>query len=142
MDKKGWTEIIEAFVVILIIIAAVLIAINRVEQERTDFSTKIYGAEIAILRELQLNKTYRNDTLSVTELPSVWQEPSFPSSIKQRIIYRTPDYLTCVARICEVEDPCYLDAYPLQDTYAQSVVISSNLETYSPRQLKIFCWII
>lgn len=141
MNKKGWIEIAEAFIVILLIMGVLLIAINKIEVSKTDFSSKVYGVEIAILREIQLNDSYRNEILSATDLPIEWDDANFPVEVKQRIIKRTPSYLTCIAKICVPEDPCYLTSYPIQDTYSQSVVITSNLQVYDPRQLKIFCWI-
>lgn len=140
MNKKGWIEIVESFTVILLIMSILLIVVSESRIEKKDFFSRISSAEVTVLREFQLNKTYREDILGITDLPSEWEDSDFPARIKERIIYRMPDYLECSAKICRTDDPCYLSSYPLKDTYAQSVIITSTPDTYDPRQLKIFCW--
>jgi len=60
--------------------------------------------------------------------------------VKQKIIDRTPDYLECQAKICELDKICSLEEYIEQDVFAQAVAITATLEEYAPRQLKLFCW--
>lgn len=131
----------EASIAILLIIGIVLIIINQQYSSKEDISTNIYRAEVSILREIQLNDSLREDILTVGELPIYWGDVNFPPDVRKNIQERKPEYLDCVASICEVNDVCYLDQYPEKDTYAQSVIITSNLETYDPKQLKIFCWV-
>lgn len=139
MDKKAWLKIVEAVVAILLISGVIIIVINRGQVEKKDISTRVYEAEIAILREIQLNDTLREDVLGATP-PIEWE--NIPERVKNKIIERTPNYLECEAKICAPDDSCYLDNYPDEETYAQSVIISVNTDssTYNPRQLKLFCW--
>jgi hypothetical protein len=142
MNKKGWLKIVEAFVAILLIASVLILVLNRGEIENQDFSEKIYDAEISILREIQLNNTLREITLSipVEDLPIEEDDENFPESVKDKVKKRTPNYLECKSKICKMDDPCYLDEYPLKNIYAQSVAITSTIEIYDPRQVKIFCW--
>jgi hypothetical protein len=144
MNKKGWIEIVEAFIAILLITGVLLVVINRNSSQSSDISDRVYNSEITIIREIQLNDTLRNLVLSVTnaQLPSEWTNASFPSEIKNRITSRTPNYLNCIAKICNPSDPCYLTSYEAKDVYSQDSILSATQTqtAFSPRKLKLFCW--
>lgn len=140
MQKKGWMKIVEAFVVILLLIGVILIVLSDDSSESDTISEKIYSAETIILREVQLNNTLRAEILELTSVPIESENSSFPILIETTMENRVPNYLECSAKICDLNDSCYLSEYPEEDTYAQSVAITSNLQMYNPRQLKIFCW--
>lgn len=135
-NKKGWIRIVEAFVAILLIAGVLLIVINQGYIGKKDISEKVYGVEISILREIELNDQMRNELLFVDL--SVTHEP--PSSVKNKISNSIPDYLSCDSRICPLNEICTLEGPAETNVYAQSVAITANLSTYNPRQLKIFCW--
>lgn len=139
MNKRGWVKIVEAFIVVLLIIAVLLVIINQANKGE-NISSRVYKSEVAILREIQINDSLRDDILNSGELPVIWDSESFPSDVKALIEKRNPGYLNCTAKICTPEDSCHLDSYPDKDTYANSITITSTLSSYSPRQLKIFCW--
>ena len=140
MMKKAWIKIVEAFVAILLVAGVLLIVISQGYIGKKDISGQVYDVQISILREIQLNDTLRNDVLDVND-PIEWDEEDFPLSIKNKINSRVPNYLECKARICEIEDKsCELNEYPKGDVYAESTVITAVLETYGPKQLKLFCW--
>ena len=138
-NHRGWIKIVEAFVAILLIAGVLLIVINKGYIGKKDISSQVYDVEISILREIQLNDTLRNDTLNAEPVPVKWND--FPPNIKNKILARTPNYLVCEAKICEMDAICKLDEYPEKDVYAQSVAITAALETYDPKQLKLFCWV-
>lgn len=142
-NKKGWIRIVEAFVAILLVAGVLLIVINQGYIGKKDLSSQIYGVEISILREIQLNDTLRDDVLNAGEPPVGWDNATFPQSIKDKIIERVPNYLDCKSQICWMDEICELDEYPEKDVYAQSVAITTTLETPEEqqlRQLKFFCW--
>ena len=143
-NKRAWIRIVEAFVAILLIIGVLLIVLNKGYIGKKDISAEVYNVEISILREIQLNDALRNDILNANP-PVEWGD--FKSEdlgvLKNKIISRLPNYLDCEAKICEVEDICVISKDLEKDVYAQSVIITTTLETpeYNPRQLKLFCWI-
>lgn len=143
-NKRGWIEIVEAFVSILLITGVLLVVITRNNSQSSDISDRVYNSEITIIREIQLNDTLSNDVLSVTDaqLPAEWESSSFPPEIKDRITSRTPNYLTCIAKICDPSDACYLSTYESKDVYSQDSIISttSTQTMFNPRKLKLFCW--
>jgi hypothetical protein len=145
-NKRGWIRIVEAFIAVLLIAGVLLIVINRGYIGRTDISEQVYQVQLAILREIELNDNLRSNILEISEndLPINWT--SFDDrkyklgDVKQKIIDRTPEYLTCEGRICKLDIVCAQEKFIEKDVYAQSVAITADLEKYAPRQLKLFCW--
>ena len=142
-NKRGWIEIVEAFVAILLIAGVLLIVLTKGDTGKGDISKEVYDVELSILREIQLNDTLRADILSLTSLPVEWED--FPINVKQKIIERTPENLNCIGKICEITDVCNLgeEATTKNDVYAQAVGISpsaGNPLEQSYRKINLFCW--
>jgi len=141
-NKKGWIKIVEAFTSILLIAGILLIILNRVDVT-IDISQQIYDSEYAILREIQLNDSLRDEILSLTiPLDGIEDNsPGFPKEINVTIDKRKPDHLGCEAKICQIDGNCILNLPPInRDIFVQSAIITANLDTYSRRELKLFCW--
>ncbi|MFC1666210.1 hypothetical protein ACFLZF_00670 [Nanoarchaeota archaeon] len=144
MNNRGWIRIVEAFFAILLVAGTFLIAVNQgyVGQENTP---EIYNSQLSVLREIQLDDTLREKILEINNdliIPNGLEDDhsEFPPEIKTKINERTPNSLICRSKICELEVICELNKYVDKDIYVQPVAITSNLEKYSPRQLKLFCW--
>jgi hypothetical protein len=142
MKKKGWLKIVEAFVAILLVATVALIVINR-NVNQGDISTRVYEAEISVLREIQLNNTMRNLILATTP-PIESDNTNFPPLVRDKITERTPNYLICKGKICTPQDSCFLanTADIEKEIYAQNVIITvtSSSTGFEPKQLKLFCW--
>ena len=140
-NKRGWIRIVEAFVALLLIMGTVLIVINKGYIGKSDISSRVYDAQLSILREIELNDELRKEIVVITlsSLPIGWSD--FPNGVKNKIITRTPDYLKCEAKICELNKICSYSpgVCAEKDIYAQAVAISATLEEYNPKQLKLFC---
>lgn len=140
-NKRGWIKIIEAFFAILLIAGVLLFVINKgYPQENT--SMKIYEKETEILREIEINSSLRGDILSVSLVPVEWA--NFTSAgltdVKDKITNKTPNYLNCSAKLCEINKKCKIEQPTLKDVYATSIGIFANAEEYDPKQLRLFCW--
>ena len=140
-NRRGWIRIVEAFVAVLLITGVLLVIINEGYIGKKDISSKVYEIESSILREIQLNSSLRDEILEASGLPVNWDDSDFPEGVKDKINERTPEYLSCQAKICELESTCILDGNYEEDIYAESALITANLETFSPRQLKLFCFV-
>ncbi len=144
-NRRGWIKIVEAVVAILIILGVILMIINSGNTPKEDISEKVYNAEYLMLREIELDQTLREDILNVSNssLPVDW--PYFNVTglinVANRIIEKTPDYLECEAKLCQLNKICTIDRYQDKDLYAKSIAITTSLNVYSPRQLKLFCWV-
>lgn len=136
INKKGWIRIAEAFTAILLVIGAAIIVVGGGVQ-REDISEKVYDVEIPVLREIQLNNTLRSEIL-ITSGTTEWD--NFPSGTKNKIIAEIPGWLECEGKICPPESLCLLGEEPEKSIYVQSVLITSTLDTFNPRKLKLFCW--
>ena len=139
VNKKGWIKIVEVFIAILLITTIILMVIEEREDGK-NYSARIYEIETKILREIELNETLRSEILN-SSVPVEWGDfDSQLSNVKEKIISRTPEYLTCEAKLCEIDDVCSLNETVEKDIYTNPVTIFANLTTYNPRQLKLFCW--
>jgi hypothetical protein len=133
-NNKGWVKIVEAFIGIMLIASVFLIVLNKESKDKDDFS-RIHEAEIAILREIQLDNDMRSEILNATPGSNGLSWTGFPNE-------KVPNYLDCVAKICNAGDLCILQN-PLQtDIYSESIIISTTLQAtkFDPRKLKLFCW--
>jgi hypothetical protein len=140
-NKRGWIEILEAFISVLLVAAIILIAINKGNISGEDASTKVYNVEISILREIQTNDNLRAEISGIenSTIPVEWED--FPSSLKEKIIERTPTYLECVGKICNLDEICSLLEKKSKSVYSQSVIISSTIrDGIVYRKLTLFCW--
>lgn len=137
---KGWIKIVEAFIAILLIASALLIVIGKGYVEK-DISSEVYEIELSVLREIELDNSLRNIILDrKLDIPIDSNNADFPIEIMNKINSRIPDYLICEAKICAIDEICFLEEYPSKDIYAQSVAITATATKYDPRQLKLFCW--
>ncbi|MFH1607918.1 MAG: hypothetical protein ABIA78_02190 [archaeon] len=140
-NRRGWIRIVEAFVAVLLIAGVVLILIDKKGLEQQDISVDIYEMELSVLREIELDDSLRNSVLDIEEIPlSVWwEDANFPENIKSKIEEKTHAY-DCKAKICALGEDCEIEGdVEGVEIYVQSVAITSNLEKFSPRQLKMFC---
>jgi len=140
-NRKGWIEIVEAFVAVLLVAGVILIMLNRPSPQKTDISDKVYQAEISILREIQTNDALRTQIINAAEpMPIAWSDARFPIELKSKITARTPDYLSCIGKICNMTEICVTDEAKGKEIYAQAVSITSTLQTLAYRKLNLFCW--
>ncbi len=140
-NKRGWTEIVEAFFSILLIVAVVLIILNN-NSSSTSTSDQVYNIQISILREIETNTTLRDEISSAAgSLPINWNDTGFPADLKEKITDRTPSDLVSVAEICSINGPCSLGQNIGKNVYSQSIVISATLDQgIVYRELNLFSW--
>lgn len=136
MNKRGWIRIVEAFIAILLIMGVILIIING-QRGIVEMSGGVFDFQTGLLKEIQFNDTLRSSILS-TSGEVEWED--FPQDLMDKVSDRTLPSLECVAKICSPESECVIPQQENISVYAESVLISSNLNTYKPRKLKLFCW--
>lgn len=137
-EKRGWIRIVEAFVAVLLITGIVLMLVdNGVLSE--DSSRAIYEIEDTILTMVQQNQTLRTEILSFVALPV--NDSAFSANLQNTISQNIPNYLDCSAMVCALgEGECVIDMGVNASVYSRAVVISSDLTSFDPRQLKLFCY--
>lgn len=140
-NKRGWIEIVEAFVAIMLV-AIFLIIVYSSNNKNDDFAYEVYQIQISILREVQTNDTLRAEIASAAEpLPIGWSDSRFPTNLKNKIIERTPSHLECVGKICTTTEVCTLDEAVDKDIFSEFVTIVATIgEGEVFRRLNLFCW--
>ena len=143
-NHKGWIEIVEAFVAILLVAGVVLFILNKSSMSNADISQQVYTTELSILREIETNDAFRAEIIATpdSKLPELLSSDNQLLNIQTLINNRVPNYLICQGQLCKYDDNAcnFIGIKPQKDVYAQSVLISSTLKTLRYVQLKIFCW--
>ena len=139
-NKKGWVRIIEVFFSITLVAGVVLILLTKTIPGN-NLSDEISSMEKFILNEIRINDSLRVDILRA-DIPTNWSdfETNGLKGVLDKIDEDKFSFLECEARICSLEDSCEQNSEMNGDVYAQSMVLSSNIDIYSPRQLRLFCW--
>lgn len=131
MNKQGFLRILEASIAILIVISVLFFAYNRSSTNNAeDYSVKI----LEILEEIAKNPSLRTYVL---EYESGEIHPEINSFVSERI---PQNFLNFEVKICEIESACGLSSFVDGEVYSAERTISSNLEIYSPRKIRIFIW--
>lgn len=140
-NRKGWIEVVEAFLSVVVLIALLVIIISKGSVEG-DFDSEIYQKEIILLQSIEVNDTLRNEILNISDgnLPLSLEDLHFPPLLEYKIKSSKLFYLNCSAKICKVDDSCLIDDDLEADIYSRSIGIFANNSEYNPRQLKFFCW--
>ncbi|HLD38439.1 MAG TPA: hypothetical protein VJA20_03285 [Candidatus Nanoarchaeia archaeon] len=129
-NKNGWTSVIEVFVSILLIAGIMVVVVNSNTIQKPKISEQIYKEQTLTLKIIQMDDTLRADILN-NQLSR-----GITSTIRNTI----PDYLLCEAKICDLNSECILDKTVNKEVYAKSVLITTDMVDYSPKELKLFCW--
>jgi len=125
--KRGWIRIVEAFIAILMI-SGVLVFIMS-ERTKTTSNEKIDIIVKVILREITDSEDLRNAVVS----DDVGKLTDF-------IATRIPSTLNYEIKICEIDNICSMQTYIPENVYAQEAVVSSTLDEYNVKKIKIFVW--
>ena len=136
VNKKGWIRIVEAFLAILLLMGILLVVISgddvKFEREKT-----VGERQMFFLHEIQINNSFRDDILSLSELPVNSNESGFPEDLKS---YFLDNFDNCFMNICLPLDSCIIDFETKGEVYSKEVLVSSNIDVYSPRKVKVFCY--
>ena len=127
VNKKGWLRILEAFIAVVLIASFLLVLYSRAV-ERPKISEEVYQIQKTILDEIASNPELRQAVLNGNE-----------EKIINFTYDRIPSGFEFAMRICEVNEVCGLKEYK-EGVYSSERIISSTLEEYSPKKLKIFMW--
>lgn len=142
-NKKAWVKMVEVFISIMLMTASIVLVLSKNVFSGEEMK-EIDGQMTSTLRTIQINETFRSEIIDYAgELPVEWE--SFESSgldeTQDKIIEKTPENLECQAKLCSLNDACMNDDAPTdRNIYSKAAYISADLDTYNPRQLKLFCW--
>jgi len=137
-NKKGWVEVVEAFMAIVFLLGVIFMIIGSDKIQRTD-NVFHEGAEHDILLKLQANETLRQEVISQSDFTIDSNDTGFSAVIKNFLDENTIYGSTCYTKICDSVGECNIDRDLEGDVYTSDVLITSSLTTYSPRKVKMFC---
>lgn len=138
--KKGWIRIVEAFVAIVLVAGVMLVIFGESYVGKENYSEEIYEIQANVLRDIQVEDSLRELILDVSEEDIKTGDAGFPAEVQEKLNSGIPNYLECVAHICNLETACTETEVPAQSVYVKSVAIAATETQYNPKQLKLFCW--
>ena len=139
-NKKAWVKMIEVFLSILLLAGALALILNK-NVFTGEVTQEINNEMDYMIKTIQLDTSLREEILDAS-LPVEWSTfntdlPNTEIEINSMI----PPYLVCEAQLCAIGDACLNSNAPTdKNIFSRAGYISADLDTYSPRQLKIFCW--
>jgi len=140
-NKKAWIKIVESFIAILMIVSVLSIIVMKDLVRRPDASEIVYEEEFHILQKIQVNSSLRQDIIELNPIPMESTNPSFPFDLEIILNSTSLVNLNCSLKVCIPGSGCVLsDPISEKEIYAKSIIISSDRNTYNPRELAIFCW--
>ena len=124
-NKRGWIKIVEAFLALMIITIVLLSAYSVTKQENT---SSVYRIEDSVLDSIVQDSVMREAVLH-----------SDVAAVNGTVAGKLSSVFGFEVLICNPEDICNLPAYK-KDVYARERIVSSTLDEYSPKKLKLFVW--
>lgn len=142
-NKKAWVKMVEVFISIMLMTASIVMVLNKNVFSGEEMK-EVGGQMTHILRTIQINETLRSEITDYSgELPVEWEsfESSGLSETQNIITDKTSANLECEAKLCSLNDDCINNNAPADtNVYSKAAYLSGDLDTYNPRQLKLFCW--
>ncbi len=145
-NKKAWLRIVEAVIAVLIVASVFTFILVRQRQART-------GEEIDQLARTLVFQIERNNSLrevvfedgsdvceKVGETGCVEIKTIKNGELFEYVEEKIPLYIDFELKICAVDSVCGLEESIDKKTYVNKVIISSSLQEYKPKKLKLFLW--
>jgi len=127
--KKGFIRILEVFIAISIISGA-MIFIYIVQIQRPNEEEEIHQLQRLILEEITRDPTLRAAVV----------EDNDEASVKLAIEGFIPSEYEYDLRICALNTLCSLNQVIGKEVFSDETTVSSTLNQYSPKVVKIFIW--
>ena len=127
MHKRGFLRIVEAVIAITIIISVMFIYFNKSrEVKETDLSERAR----AILEEIGKNSTLRNAVIFNQTAPIAnFAQSKLPET-----------HLLFELKVCDINSVCGKSNYTAGNVYSAERTVSSTLNAYDPKKVRLFIW--
>ncbi len=137
--KKGWIRIVEAFMAIVILLAFVMVLLSQMRDLEGEKSL-VEKNNFKILKGIEINLSLRNEALSLS-LPAYFNDSGPSSNFKKYLSNRTLIGENCFLYFCALNDSCKLQTEVLKEVYSSEIFLYANSTFYSPRKIKVFCYL-
>jgi hypothetical protein len=138
INKKGWIKVAESFISVMLLTS--ILFLIAAETKTKDSSSKFFDEkEFQILKGIQNNDTLRNEIINFENYELTSNSDEFPNKLKEYIDNNQIRGLNCTLGICEKNANCYWYIDSKKEAYAKKIVISSTLNIYNPKIIKLSC---
>lgn len=133
----------------LLITGVLLFLVSKQTDLQGITQQRIDEIEKSVLQEIAADNSFRTDIVSgnvqLEEDYNDGQGNGMISSADEIYTFvqsKIPSGFNFALRICKLEDACPLDPFPAEDReiYSRSIAITTNIELYEPKQIRIFMW--
>ena len=131
-NKKGIVRIIEAFLAIFLILGTVTVVYYNHDGKNYE-NQNIIETEKLIMNQIATNDQLRAEVLSMNENSTL--SANLNNTITSKLLSRYDFEF----KVCEINSVCSATKYH-GTVYAYERLISSTLEIYSPKKMKIYIW--
>ena len=132
MQKRGWIQIVEASISMLILFGLVL-GLFQQNIETPDFASQVYKIQHQILTEASDDYCIRNEVLANNT-------ESLNKFIASRLCSLPYNFTTA---LCSPTEACLFPERvekPKTDIYSNNMIIAANLTSYNPVKIAFFVW--
>jgi len=141
IGKRGIVRILEAFIAIMIISGAMgFIYVNQIQRPNQDDA--IHELQRIILEEISNDPVLRAEIVetAITEenedTPAKDTYPQTDTRISNLI---SSDY-EYEFRVCKLNELCKIELLDGREIYSQEITISSTLQAFDPKVVRLFIW--
>jgi len=128
-NRSGWLRIVEAFFAVMLVLAVLLVMVTRSpKKEQTE---RVQEIQRFILEQISSNDVLRQDVLDE-------DNNSITTFIEDQSLL--PSRYDFTIRICNISMACGMPIPVERDVYADEILVTSTLEEYGPKKLKLFVW--
>ena len=127
--KRGVLRILEAFIAVTILFIVLLTIITQQPTGKGEAEKEILALQRNILERVSQDEVLRQEVLE--------DNPTGVERVVESILPPTFNYSV---RICDLNELCNLGSFIDTEVFVDQTVISANLQTYSPKVVKIFLW--
>lgn len=126
--KKAWIRVFEAVIGIILVTSVVLVLYSRQVSTGSDY---ILDVERRVLDSISLSDFLRNSVIAGDN-----------QTIIDYVNSTLPVNLNFEVRVCELEmdNFCKMTRYIDGEVFVREAIISSNLQSYNPKLVRLFVW--
>ncbi|GEM_PF-3324609 len=139
-NKKAWIRVVEATMGVLLVASVLFVMVARAPKSSEN---NIYETQHFILEQVSKNDALRAQIVQYDT--SIVPQPDPPIvDVDNFIRGMMPSHLYFKFRVCEVDAACGILSYPAgtekKEIYADEILITSTLDKYKPKKLRLFVW--
>ena len=138
-EKKGYLRIVEAFIAI-ILIASVLIFLYVNNVQKPNYEESIYKLERAILEEISSNSSLRDAVLNGDYKLTNQGAENNRTLINNAINKYINNEFNFAFKICDLNEVCGAESFVNKEVFSNQISVSSNLDIYDPKIIRLFIW--